>query len=122
VEENVPARNLGPITRTSPHGHHYEHDEAHEVLVRPMGGTSAPHRFNPPPKVSLGRAGTMDSTRPTISAAHEQPIPDVVYMSELGPTGPVANGGATAVDERDPRCTGRSARPPPRACRARHRP
>src|ERR1700731_4317486 len=36
----------------------------------------------------------MDTTRPTISAPHEQPKPDIVYMSELGRTGQVANGVA----------------------------
>jgi hypothetical protein len=61
----------------------------------------------------------MDTTRPTISAPHEQPKPDIVYMSELGRTGQVANGVAKAVDEREARCTGRSARPPPTACPAR---
>ena len=57
----------------------------------------------------------MDTTRPTISAPHEQPKPDIVYMSESGCTGRVANGVATAMDERDARCTARSARRPPTA-------
>ena len=46
---------------------------------------------------------------------HEQPKPDIVYMSESGRTGRVANGVANAMDERDARCTARSARRPPTA-------
>ena len=57
----------------------------------------------------------MDTTRPTISAPHEQPKPDIVYMSESGRTGRVANGVANAMDKRDARCTARSARRPPTA-------
>ena len=57
----------------------------------------------------------MDTTRPTISAPHEQPKPDIVYMSESGRTGRVANGVANAMDQRDARCTARSARRPPTA-------
>src|SRR6476619_4241057 len=52
----------------------------------------------------------MDTTRPTISAPHAQPKPDIVDMSESGRTGRVANGVANAMDERDARCTAR--RPP----------
>ena len=40
---------------------------------------------------------------------------DIVYMSESGRTGRVANGVANAMDERDARCTARSARRPPTA-------
>lgn len=46
---------------------------------------------------------------------HEQPKPDIVYMSESGRTGRVANGVANAMDERGARCTARSARRPPTA-------
>src|ERR1700739_1102804 len=46
---------------------------------------------------------------------HEQSKPDIVYMSESGRTGRVANGVANAMDERDARCTARSARRPPTA-------
>lgn len=65
--------------------------------------------FSPP---RHRRRGT---TRPTISAPHEQPKPDIVYMSESGRTGRVANGVANAMDERGARCTARSARRPPTA-------
>src|SRR5258708_6404834 len=74
--------------------------------------------FSPPRPRRRGtsaRAMTMDTTRPTISAPHEQPKPDIVYMSESGRTGRVANGVANAMDERDARCTARSARRPPTA-------
>src|SRR6476659_3686560 len=57
----------------------------------------------------------MDTTRPTISAPHEQPKPDIVDMSESGRTGRVANGVANAMDQRDARCTAISARRPPTA-------
>jgi hypothetical protein len=46
---------------------------------------------------------------------HEQSKPDIVYMSDSGRTGRVANGVANAMDERDARCTARSARRPPTA-------
>ena len=41
-------------------------------------------------RLTSARAVTMDTTRPTISAPHEQPKPDIVYMSESGRTGRVA--------------------------------
>ena len=68
-------------------------------------------------RLTSARAVTMDTTRPTISAHHEQPKPDIVYMSESGRAGRVANGVANAMDERDARCTARSARRPPTAFR-----
>jgi hypothetical protein len=55
----------------------------------------------------------MNTTRPTISAPPEQPKPDIAYMSELWRTGEVAGGIAKAVDEREARCTRRSARSAP---------
>jgi hypothetical protein len=51
----------------------------------------------------------MNTTRPTISAPPEQPKPDIAYMPELWRTGQVAGGIAKAVDEREARCTRRSA-------------
>ena len=57
MEENLPARDLGAETPNTPQGHDYEYDEAHDVPAGPLGGTPAPHRVNPPPKVNLGEGG-----------------------------------------------------------------
>jgi hypothetical protein len=38
-------------------GDDYEYDEAHDVPAGLLGGTPAPHRVIPPPKVNLGEGG-----------------------------------------------------------------
>jgi hypothetical protein len=55
VEENLPARDLGAESPNIPQGHDYEYHEAHDVPAGLPGGTIAPHRVNPPPKVNLGQ-------------------------------------------------------------------
>ncbi len=57
MEENRPARDLGAENPNNPQGFDYEYDEAHDVLAAPLGGTPAPHRVDPPPKVNLGAGG-----------------------------------------------------------------
>jgi hypothetical protein len=71
VEENLPARHLGAENLNIPQGHDYEYDEAHDVPAGLPGGTTAPHRVNPTPKVNLGQGRGLDMTRPTNSAPHE---------------------------------------------------
>jgi hypothetical protein len=67
MEENRPARDFGAKNPNIPQGHDYEYDEAHDVPAGPPGGIPAPYRVDPPPPtVNLARAGTMDTTRPTI--------------------------------------------------------
>jgi hypothetical protein len=53
VEENRPARNLGAENPNTPRATTMN-TTAHDVPVGPLGGTPAPHRVNPPPKVNLG--------------------------------------------------------------------
>ena len=48
MEENLPARDLGAENPNIPQGHDYEYDEAHDVPAGLPGGTTAPHRVNPP--------------------------------------------------------------------------
>jgi hypothetical protein len=57
VEENLPARDLGAENPAIPVGHDYEYDEAHDVPPGLLGGTPAPHRVIPPPKMDLGEGG-----------------------------------------------------------------
>jgi hypothetical protein len=57
VEENLPARDLGAENPAIPVGHDYQYDEAHDVLPGRLGGTPAPHRVIPPPKMDLGEGG-----------------------------------------------------------------
>ena len=53
---------------------------------------------------------------------HEQSKPDIVYMSESGRTGRVANGVANAMDERDARCNCEIGETAAHSIPARHRP
>jgi len=57
VEENLPARDIGAENPNIPVGHDYEYDEAHYVPAGLLGGTPAPHRVIPPPKVNLSEGG-----------------------------------------------------------------
>ena len=100
VEENRPARDLGAENPNTPHGDDYEYDEAHDVPAGPLGENScATSCRSPAPEGEPRRGtGTMDTTRPTISAPPEQPTPDIASMSEFGRTAQVA----MAVDAAGP--------------------
>ena len=57
MEENLPPRDYGAENPNIPQSHDYEYDEAHDEPAEALGGTPAPHRVNPPPKVNLGEGG-----------------------------------------------------------------
>lgn len=51
MEENGTGSDRGP------QGGDYEYDEAHDALAGPLGGSPAPRRVSPPPKVDLDQGG-----------------------------------------------------------------
>ncbi len=88
MEENRPARDPGADNPRIPPGYDYEYDEAHDVPAGPQRETPAHIESIPHRGYSSARAGTMATTRPTISAPDDQPRPESAYMSELFRLGP----------------------------------
>ena len=76
MEETRPPRDPGADHPRIPPGYDYEYDEAHDVPAGPLHETPAPHRVDPPRGYISARAGTMATTRPTISAPDNQPRPE----------------------------------------------
>ena len=81
--ETSPARGPGADNRCIPPGYDYEYDEAHDVPAGPLRECrdhieSIPHRG-----YTSARAGTLATTRPTISVPDDQPRRESAHMSEL---------------------------------------
>ena len=57
MEEDRPTRDAAAENPNVPRGDDYEYDEAHDVLVGPLGGTPTPHRVERPPQMNPGAGG-----------------------------------------------------------------